>query len=269
MLAGPGVPDVRVAVLPAGDDPLAVARHRDLGDRAVPARGDERLARGRVPAVDRAGDRPDERRPVRQKPQPARLAVDLQPLLAGGGVEQPDVDDPPAAASVLPSGEKASDRTLDSSGNGIFSRSLPVAASINVTAGLLPVAAADGDGCAVGGVGERSDAAVAQRQAVQFFAGVHLPPAGEEPIALLVVEPAGDDLLAVRRQGRREHSAGGRERADDLALRQVDQVQRLAVGRRDYHPPAVRREHEQVDCRIRVRTRVRNLGSLPTGGRVA
>ena len=68
----------RVAVLPAGDEPLAVGRHRDLGDRAVPALRDERPARGRVPAVDRAGDRPDERRPVRREPQPDRLPVDLR-----------------------------------------------------------------------------------------------------------------------------------------------------------------------------------------------
>ena len=57
------------------------------------------------------------------------------------------VDEPSdAAASVLPSGEKASDRMLDASGNGMFSRSLPVAASTELHRGRLPVVAADRDG---------------------------------------------------------------------------------------------------------------------------
>src|SRR5262245_3366755 len=79
-----------VADVAAGDDPLAIGCRRDLIDRAVATVWNERAARGRVPAVDRVGDRADERGAIGSEAQGDRTSVDLEPGVAGRGIEQPN-----------------------------------------------------------------------------------------------------------------------------------------------------------------------------------
>src|SRR5262249_22830958 len=90
MLAGRPVPNVRVTAVAARNDPTAVGGDEDLRDAAITGLGRQRLAGGRVPAVDGMRDRGRQRLAAIREVKLPGSAVDSQPLFAGCCVVQMD-----------------------------------------------------------------------------------------------------------------------------------------------------------------------------------
>src|SRR5207253_2595957 len=131
------------------------------------------------PPVDRAGDGPDERGPVRGELQPDRLVVDLRLLPAGGRVEQAGRVIAGGGHGLAVRGERdrpdavgVGERELEALLRG---RRVEQLQGGRATA----VAAADREGRAVGREGQAADGAGAEREPAQLLAGVRLPEADE------------------------------------------------------------------------------------------
>ena len=240
------VPDDNVA-RSVGDDAAAVGGDEDLLDDAIPALGRQRLSGGRVPAVDGpvhgAGQRFAAVREVQVAGPSGRCAAVLR-----RSSRRTRRSESPAAATVLPSGEKA---TLPRVAGGRRPSGTPSAPCRcpHRRAGGRRLACQGGQRFPVGRKRQLPDAValLSVHEAAKLLAGFHVPEPGEV-VVLVVVVTAARHQLAVRREGDAADAARGRscgEIADRLAALEVDQVNDLPVGDGG-DGLAVRRESEHI-----------------------